>query len=172
MSKEAKFISFVMILLMLSVGVFAYFNRGDVAYKEYLQEESIFEITVDDHKHLVDMEYLIDLKPVDIVANLDTSTTEPTDIFLKGVELKVIFDSFDIDYSNIDSVVFKSLDGYSSAITYDELIQEDNIYICFSLDDKPLLTKAQGGMGPYLMIIQSSKFSQRWCKYIQEIYLQ
>ena len=43
--------------------------------------------------------------------------------------------------------------------------------ICIAMDGKALGSKSSGGFGPYLMVIRNELFSQRWCKYIEEVAL-
>ena len=43
--------------------------------------------------------------------------------------------------------------------------------ICIAMDGRALGTKSSGGFGPYLMVIRNELFSQRWCKYIEEVAL-
>ena len=169
MDKQKKIVITIIIFLVTLVMILSIMNLGDVEHKKLLEEKSIFEINTDNETYSIDMEYLISLNPVDIVANLDTSLSNSQKLNMQAIELIDIINSFNISLNNIEMIHIKSLDGYNSIVSIDELLQDNNVYICIALDNEPLKTKSKGGMGPYLMIIQSSTFSQRWVKYIQEI---
>ncbi len=167
--KSAIIICVIVVILGAAVAIFASLNAGDVAYKKELEMSAIYEIKQGDTIAQVTMDDMLALSPVTVDAVLDTSTTDPTDVQFSGVELKKVLESKGIDFSGADSVEVRSLDGYTSAITADEIMMDDNVYICIAQGEESLKTKSEGGMGPYLMIIKSSSYSQRWCKFVQEI---
>lgn len=66
-------------------------------------------------------------------------------------------------------VQFRALDGYASAVTGQEVLTEDNVYLCIYMNGERLKPKQEGGLGPYLIVIKNDRFSQRWCKFVEEI---
>jgi len=88
---------------------------------------------------------------------------------IRGAVDKSVFDYLGIDYSSAKSVSFTAADGYASALTIAEALDEENCFIVFDEDGKPLGTKENGGSGPYMMILPNDQFSQRWCKFLLEI---
>jgi spermidine/putrescine-binding protein len=44
-----------------------------------------------------------------------------------------------------------------------------NVYIAYQINGEDLKSKAQGGNGPYQLVILSDPFSQRWCKYVNGV---
>ena len=109
------------------------------------------------------------LDPVEFEATMDTSTTDPTPVMFTGVELKKILDYFEIDYSAAETYEVTALDGYASALTQEEVMTDENVYIVIKREGEALGTKSEGGSGPYMMIIRSALYSQRWCKFVEEI---
>lgn len=63
-------------------------------------------------------------------------------------------------------------DGYTVALTGDEVRMEDNVYIVYEQAGKDLGIREDGGTGPYRLIIRKDEFAQRWNKYLMEIELQ
>ncbi len=168
---QAKIIGIIVAVLVVIVAVFAYLNAGDVSYKKELEMNAIFELKVGEETAQITMDDMLSLDPVNIDAVMDTSNTDPTDVSFSGVELKKIFDFAGLEI-NSETIEVRSLDGYTSALTKEEIMQDDNVYICIAMGEEPLPPKSEGGMGPYLMIIKSSEFSQRWCKFVQEVVVQ
>ncbi len=180
MSKKKSIIILVAIIAVLgvAVGVLASLNAGDVAYKQELEMNAIYEIKAGEQTHQITMDNMLALSPVTFDAVLDTSVTDPEDVNFVGVELKKVLESVGVDIAGVGTVEVHSLDGYTSALSEEEIAQEDNVYITIAQEvrtedgevtQEALKPKSQGGMGPYLMIVKSSQFSQRWCKFVQEV---
>ncbi len=180
MSKKKSVIVLVVVIAVLgiAVGVLAALNAGDVAYKKELEMNAVYEIKIGEDTYKISMDNMLALAPVTFSAVLDTSVTDPEDVNFVGVELKKVFESVGVDISGAGTVEIRSLDGYTSALSEEEILQDDNVYITIAeevigqdgqITQEALKTKSEGGMGPYLMIVKSSQFSQRWCKFVQEV---
>ena len=117
----------------------------------------------------VKMQDILDLSPVEFTAVMDTSTSGPATVTFTGVELRKLCEESGIEIEPGMIVQVKALDGYASALTGEEVLTGDNVYICIYMNGETLKTKSEGGMGPYLMIIKSAPYSQRWCKFVEEI---
>ena len=100
---------------------------------------------------------------------MDTSTTGPEKVNFTGVPLKKLLDDHRIYQEGKGKVTCTALDNYASAFSMEELQKEGNAYLCYARDGQPLGTKAEGGMGPYLVVLTQDTFSSRWCKYLMEI---
>ncbi len=157
------------VVLAAAVAVFAVLNADDISYKRELEMNAEFVVKYGDAEKRVTMQDMLDMKPVEFSATMDTSTTDPTPVMFTGVELKNICESLDIDISSAEVFEVRALDGYSSAVVLDEVLTEGNVYICLLMNGEVLKTKSEGGFGPYMMVINSAEFSQRWCKFVQEI---
>ncbi|MEG2002382.1 MAG: molybdopterin-dependent oxidoreductase [Clostridia bacterium] len=168
-SKQNLIIIAVVAVLIVVIVVLAILNCGNVADKKQLEKDAKFKITCDGKTTILSMQDVLNLNPKDFKAVMDTSDTNPTEITLTGVEFLTLFDHCGISLDGKKSVEVHSLDGYASALTIDEVKKADNVFLCIKKNGEPLLTKSEKGMGTYLMVIRSSQFSQRWCKYVEEI---
>ena len=74
--------------------------------------------------------------------------------------------------ANSSKIIVTGLDGYVIALAKDEVLSNNNVYLAFEKDGKPLGTMKKGGSGPFQMIATSDSFSQRWCKYVIEVSLE
>lgn len=157
------------LLLTVAVAVFAIVGAGDIGIKRELEMKAEFAIKYNDIERLVTMQDIINLQPAEFDAVLNTSNTGPTDVKFTGVELSKICESKGFDISCAQVLEVRALDGYSSALTVDEALEEGNVYICIYMNGEALKPKGEGGFGPYMMVIRSSAYSQRWCKYVQEV---
>ncbi len=170
-NNQAKILLVIIAVLVIMITIFSRLNAGDVSYKKELEMNAVFELKSGETTVQITMDDMLSLNPVPVSAVMDTSNTDPTDVSFSGVELKDVFEFADMEISS-ETIEVRSLDGYTSALTKEEIMTEDNVYICLAMDDEPLKPKSEGGMGPYLMIIKSSEFSQRWCKFVQEVVIQ
>lgn len=169
MKKSTLIVILCVAVLTAAVAVFAVLNTDDISLKRELEMNAEFMVKYGDIEKRVTMQDLLDLKPVEFKANMDTSTTDPTPVTFTGVELSKICESLELDISPAEVFEVRALDGYSSALVLEEVLMEDNVYICLYMNGEGLKTKSQGGLGPYMMVINSADFSQRWCKFVQEI---
>lgn len=167
--KSKKIISISILVMVCLVLILAYLNRGELDVKNKLQTEEKFRVIANDKTYEVSFDDLKKLGFEDFIATVDTSTTDPHDESFKGVEVKKVLESLNIDLSKIKTVEFKALDGYASAVTAEDVSTDSNVYIVVEREGKPLGVKSEGGSGPYMMIIKSSQFSQRWCKFLQDV---
>ena len=169
MKKSTLAVIVCVLVLAVGVAVFAILNTDDISLKQELEMNAEFMVKHEDSEYTITMQDMLDMKPVEFEAIMDTSTTDPTPVTFTGVELSTILASLDIDYSAAEVFEVRALDGYSSALVLDEVETPGNVYICLYMDGEALKTKSEGGRGPYMMVINSSEFSQRWCKFVQEI---
>ncbi len=157
------------VVLAAAVAVFAALNADDIGMKKELEMNAEYIIRYGDTQKRITMQDMLDLDPVEFETTMDTSTTDPAAVTFTGVELKKIFEHLDIDISSVTVFEVRALDGYSSALSLDEVLADGNVYICLMMSGEALRPKSEGGYGPYMMVINSSQFSQRWCKFVQEI---
>lgn len=167
--KNNRWIYYVVILLVIALAVFAWLNRGNIAQKRDLEESARFNLISGETKTTVNMNDLLELGSEEFTTVMDTSTTDPTEVTMRGVELRKIFEQKGIVMKESQSVEVRALDGYASALTYDELMTTQDVYIVFEMNGEALGVKAEGGMGPYLMVIRSSQYAQRWVKFVQDV---
>ena len=169
MKINKKIVIIVVAVLVVAVGILAWLNRDDIVQKKAMQESGTFFITVDGRQHVVSMEDLLSLSVRTVKANSKSSTTDYTYNEFTGVSLKSLLDSLGVDYSDVTSIKFTAVDGFASAVSISDALDEDNCFIVFEEDGKLLGTKESGGSGPYRMILIKDNFRQHWCKFLLEI---
>lgn len=173
MKKNTKILIAIVAVLVVAVGVFAILNAGSLDLKAQLQADAEFILADAAGRELarVTMEDVLALSPKEITATMDTSISDPEQVKFTAAPVKDILAAKGVDIADYAVLEVNALDGYASAATAEEVAQEDNVYMCIAMNGQALKTKSEGGMGPYLMIIKDSKFSLRWCKYVQELRL-
>jgi len=168
-SKNKSFILITIIILVLAVSVLAYFNRVDHELKQELQMNAEFIIKNAEQEFRITMGDVLNLNPVDFTATMNTSTTQPTPVEYTGVELSKLLQNYDVQITDESIIQVTALDGYATALNGKEVLEPENIYLSIYKNGEPLKSKAQGGDGPYLIVIRNDRFSQRWCKFVAEI---
>ena len=157
-------------LLLAAVAFLSLLNRGDAELRRALSENREFQVLVDGSLvSTVDLQGLLDLEPQEFTTSFATSISAPRDVKLRGVELRLLLEALAIDYIDASHVTVSGLDSYYSPLTLNELLQEERIYVCFSMDGELLKPQNEGGYGPFLMVIRGSRFAQRWCKYVEAV---
>lgn len=164
MNKNSKILTLVILILTALTAVFAYLNAGDIDYKKALEENAQFVVNSGETQFVVSMKDILTMGVTDFSATLDTSISSAKEVCLTGVNFQQIFDFLELDVSDATGFEVRALDGYASAVQ-----ENETGYLCIAMDGETLGTKSEGGMGPYLMVIEGLEFSQRWCKYVQEI---
>lgn len=168
-SKHKLFILITIIILVLAVSVLAYFNRPDRELKQELQMNGEFILKSAERELRITMDNVLNLNPVDFKATMTTSTTEPIPMEYTGIELNKLLKHYDIQVTAESIIQVTALDGYATALNGKEVLEPENIYLSIYKNGKPLKSKAEGGVGPYLIVIRNDLFSQRWCKFVGEI---
>ena len=173
MKKETranKYIYITLALLLVIVAVLAFLNRGDPELRRALEENREFHIRIDgEHTVTVDLQTLLDLAPQEFTTSFATSIAAQRETVLRGVELRLLLEAFDIDITQASHIVASGLDSYYSPLALDEVKQEGVVYICYSMDGEIMKTQSEGGNGPFMMVIRGVRFAQRWCKYVEAI---
>jgi len=169
-TKVNKIVYLALSIILIAMAVLAYINRGDIELKRALEENREFLIRANRSTiKSVNMQMLLEMDPQEFTTSFATSITSPRDVSLRGVELRIILQSLEIDFTRDMRFVVTGLDGYHSALTYDEVMEEELVYICFVMDGEFMKTQGEGGYGPFLMVIRGSRFAQRWCKYVEAV---
>ena len=169
--KRSNVIVYLVLFALFAAGfLLAFFNRGDAELRRALEENREFLILVDGGTvATVNLQMLLDLDPQEFTTTYSTSISAPRETALKGVELRLLLESLDIDILNAASYVISGLDSYYSPLTREEVDAEGVVYICYSMDGQILKTQSEGGFGPFMMVIRGSAFAQRWCKYVEAV---
>ena len=171
LSRNNKLLILLIAVLMVMVAVTAYLNTGDRALKRQLEADQQFIISWDGQQVFVTMDDILSLQPKDYPAVLDTSISDAKEVTVRGVELSALLDYVGAPWKSAEYFEINGLDEYYSPVLLSEVQEPDNVLICIAMDGKALGNKSSGGFGPYLMVIRNELFSQRWCKYIEEVAL-
>ncbi len=169
MTKNSKIVLVIAAVLLVIVAVFAYLNKDNLAAKKESQQSGTFFIYAGNKQFTATMDDIAALKPFDIEANYKKNGKAPETKIYQGVSFKALVEKLGIDYSAFKSVSFTAADGYASALTIEEAMNNQSCYIVISMDNVPLGTKENGGSGPYMMILAHDQFSQKWCKFLMEV---
>jgi Sulfite oxidase and related enzymes len=163
----------IIVVLAVVVGVTAYLNRGDTAFKRKSQDNAVFLIKSNGQEIAsIDMDYIKGLDKQIFDANIKKSGKDPVKHSFTGVALKKVLEAAGVRTDGASKVIVKAVDGYTSVLTMEETMQDNNVYMVYAIDGKPLGKKEDGGAGPFEMVIKSDQFSQRWCKYVVEVEIQ
>ena len=167
--KKNRWIGITVGILFAAVVLLMTLNRGNLEEKRALESNAQFAIIQEARSVKVDMRDIEELQPESFTTIMDTSTTAPTEVAMKGVELRKILEAKDISLEPGQTVEVRALDGYASALTYEEVMTPEDVYIVIEMNGEMLTPKKEGGMGPYLMVIRSAQFAQRWVKFVQDV---
>lgn len=169
--KSSKIIITVIVVLAAVVGVTAWLNQGGQEERRRSQEGAILFLKQGDQTIELKFDDIRALPEKEFDAVLRGSGRLPVETTFTGVALKRIIEAAGLDLAAINQVVTRAADGYSVALTGDEVRMDDNVYLVYEQDGKDLGTREDGGTGPYRLIIRKDEFAQRWNKYLMEIEL-
>ncbi|MGI6343990.1 MAG: molybdopterin-dependent oxidoreductase [Bacillota bacterium] len=162
-------LSLTILLLVAAIAVTAFLNRQDIADRRELQADAAFLILREDQTIKLDMEMLQELPSEEFVVTLRSSSAADRDHTYRGVELRVLLREQGLNLESTQTVTVKAVDGYAVVLSGEEALLEENVYLTYLRDGKPLGTKADGGSGPFQLVIRRDTFAQRWCKFVSEI---
>lgn len=162
----------ILIVLVVVVGVTAYLQRGDLAERRELMEEATFMVTFGEEEVIHEIADIRELGEIEFDAILKGGGKPGREYAFTGVPLRnLIVDVGDANLADIGMFVVKSVDGFTVAFTYEEIMAEDNIYIVYKQNGEPLGTRVDGGTGPYRIVVRQDPFATRWARYVVELEL-
>lgn len=152
-------------LLAAGVAVFAVLNA------QTLQDSRSETVAITDKDQIktFDIAYLKGLPKTTFTADLDTNGQDPAEKSFGGVPLIDVLNRMGFDLHGASQIVFKAADGYTTAVSPEEVNDPDNVYVVYERGGLPSGAMTQGGTGPIEIVIRKDAFSQRWCKYLQQI---
>lgn len=164
-----KTISFIIGILVIIVGVFAFINRQAIEDKKQDHEKMNIIIKKGEKETTFSHDEILEFGEEEFKANLKSSGKKAVEHIYTGVPLIKLLQSAEIEMKEEDQINVKSIDGYTVALRGDEVLDEENIYLSYKIDGELMKPREDGGDGPYQMIIRKDQFSQRWAKYVVEI---
>lgn len=157
---------------MLIVGVTALLNRGDIEEKAASQREAILFIRAEGLEKQFNYETILELSAVDFPEELRSSGRPAQAVNFRGVLLRDLLDKAGVNTEGKTQVITRAADGYVVALSMEEVLADDNVYIVYEMNGEELGRKEDGGTGPYRLVIRQDPFAQRWNKFLMEIELQ
>lgn len=137
------------------------------------EEEPSLTINIDGNNETINTEIIYTHEEALVFpAVVRSSGSKPVETEYKGIELKELLKSLDLDITNYSKATFNASDGYRIILRLEEILEPSNVYLTFERDGEELKSKKQGGNGPFQLIIRRDPFSQRWIKHVDEIILE
>ncbi len=162
----------ILLVLVVMIGVTAYLKRGDLAERREMMEGAILALTFGENEIIYEMADIRELGEIEFVATLRGGGRPGREYVFTGVPFRnLLVDIDNVNLADVEMFVARSVDGFTVAFTYAEIMAEDNIYIVYKKDGELLGTRADGGTGPYRVIVRQDPFAMRWARYVVEIEL-
>ncbi len=163
-------VAIILVALVIGVGVLAYLHAQDADDRLRAQRDAILFITVDGEQIAeVDFDAIETLPFIEFEETLRTSAGVNRDHTYGGVQLRDLLEHYDLELDAYNQVIALSADGYAVALSIDEVVQSDNVYLAYMVDGEPMADRLSGGPGPYQLVVRADEFGQRWNKYLMEI---
>ena len=168
MKNKSVYIAFVLIAVVAII--FGGLNARTLDQRVSLQENAEIVLKVDgENPVIVTMTDIENLGLEDFKANLKKNGKAPVEYTYSGVLLRSVIESKGIDLIGKSHIEAQAVDGYTSAIPMEKVLEDKNVYIAVMREGKPLEGRENDGPGPYQIIISKDKFSQYWCKWAVEV---
>ena len=102
------------------------------------------------------------LPAIELQKEIVSSSQENQSGLFTGVALRTLLDAADPDWQSYgDMVSTRASDGFVSAFSVEEVAADDNIMVAYAIDGQPLGTQAEGGVGPFRIVIRDDEFGNR-----------
>jgi len=169
--KKNKWILLAVILVLaVSVAVLAVLNRDTVfSTLEGLKTGEVVVKVEGREAARFDLEYVKSLPKAEFDDHIKKTGESDKAARFGGVLLKDVLKNLNVDVEGCVNVAYKAVDGYTSAGTVEEVLQDDKVFVVYEKDGKPTGTRSEGGTGPLEIIIAGETFSLRNCKFLMEI---
>ena len=145
-----KIIAVILLVLALGILALAYFNRlqsaapyGTITIKN--QEQVVAVLTMEEIRALPRVEKKVTIN--------SASEGKSTDVWA-GVSMEDVLDHADPRLlENAQQVLTRAEDGFVSALKPAEILGSDDVLIAYETNGESLKGKAQGGLGPFRLIL-------------------
>ena len=167
-NKSTMIIIAVTAVLLPVIIVLGVLNYQDMQDRMVYHIEGSFRIVNEAEYHYISLDDMINLSPQMVM-----SSPRGEDRFFTGVPLAVLLRHLEMDYSQTSSIYFRSVDGFATAITIAEALNENNAFIVFEEDGIALGERgALWEDAPFMLVMAEDRFANRWARYIFEVVLQ
>jgi len=105
-----------------------------------------------------------------LIKNNQSASHQAESGVYSGVALSVLLEQTEPGLlTGAAEIITRAADGYTASFSVDEIMLEGNIIIAYAKDGQPLGQMADGGSGPFRIIIRDDVFGTRETKYLTEI---
>ena len=141
-------------------------EAAPVVLEQY--DEGEFTIILGGEHHVVAMDDIVAIGPVEFYATVRGERVEYT-----GVSIAAIADFLNLDVSTVvGNVIFTAHDGHRTGGTVSEVFNPKIGFIAISQDGEPLGHWEHGGRGPFMLVFVEDVFAQRFLRYLKEIVIE
>ena len=170
MTKQTKLIAGILAALAVLIAALLVFSRAGRQTGLETQEARTLIFTKNGAAVLTLTEDDIRALPSETFdATVRASGARPRPAVYRGVEIHELIKAAGVSADEISSLVFNGADLYVTTVQTEELSEYGNIYIAFECDGEPMKSRADGGDGPFQVIVLNDYYSLRWCKYLSEV---
>ena len=170
MKKHVKIVIVVLAILFILASVLVAVNWGSIVKGNEAQEQRTITVVKNGETiHVFTEAEILSVRSSKFEAIIRSGGERPRSAVYTGVEIRDLLSAFDIGLDDGTELLVKGADAYLASVREDELEAAENVYIVYEIDGKILLPRAEGGEGPYQLIIKYDYYSLRWCKYVSEI---
>ena len=167
-NKSAVIIIAAIAVLLPVIVVLGILNYQDMQERMAYHIEGSFRVVKGAEYGYISLDDMINLSPQMVM-----SSPRGEDRFFTGVPLAVLLRHLEMDYSQVSSIYFRSIDGFATAITIAEALNENNAFIVFEEDGVALGERgALWEDAPFMLVMAEDRFANRWARYIFEVVLQ
>ncbi len=157
----------IVIVLAILMGVALLLNQEGMLANKTTFENVELNVTVDGEVvGTLTYDELIALGGVEYEAIYDTSKTDPVMESYKGVELKKVFEHFNVDLQGKSAVTATAVDNFAMAYSVDEVMTDDSLYVTYERNGETILGAEDDDGGPLMVIVKNDQFSNRRCKWL------
>jgi|SRR5690554_6222657 len=166
MSKQTKLLLGLIVIFVVVTGILSAVNINRI---QGLDQEKLTIVAGSQSKEIT-LGELKELPATSFTAELRSTSQPNQTITFTGISIKDLLEYLKIDVT-FSEVAFSSLDGFTTVLSVDEVMMDDNVYVVYKRDNEPILSKSDGGTGPMEIIVAQDPFSNRWNKYVIKIEL-
>lgn len=157
----------VLAVMAAAIGVLLHINasqgldveRGHVAVTK--DGEIVKEFTMED---IEKMDY------TEFYKKIVSSSSKNVEGTFRGPDLADVLTAADENIlDGAESVIVRSEDDFVSQFSIDEIMEEGNIILAYSIDGESLGDMDNGGSGPYRVVINEDSFGNRSAMYVCEL---
>jgi DMSO/TMAO reductase YedYZ molybdopterin-dependent catalytic subunit len=165
MKKETKLVAIAVVLLVIVAVPIYFYIRQNAGTEGTLQltgaVNNQVNVTVGELKTFPQSTLQVTLT--------SSSNIEENGVFnYTGVAVRDILEQAGVT-ENTTSVYLQASDGYGATLSFQEVMQNENIILAYEKNGEPMKHLTEGGEGPIRLVIATDEYAQRWIKSVTVI---